>query len=293
MDRQMLYWQLTMPEYEEGKKRLIHALEILENVLAADPLADKKRNEFAGKFRDDDEQADVAAELKELVFLSQHTSNIVYAPTYPDKKGPDFRCDPVSRPIEVEVTNLSGTEGERKSKGLRYQLDKQLYDVPSGCRISIGVLSIRTQEDLTSTFRSIKEWLEKQPKEGEYDLPNGLRIRVWRTNFDPEHTLVHSHGWRGSGVQDRDEQILRKVRRKAGQLSGLCPGLIVTDVELEYNTSFADTIHSKSGQSVFRLHPQISALILVSDVKGMHPRTLFPNPRASHPLEKDEIDRLI
>ena len=51
-------------------------------------------------------------------------------------------------------------------------------------------------------------------------------------------------------------------------------------------------IHGKSGQSVFRLHPQISAVILVSDVKGMRPRSLFPNTWASHPLERDEIDRL-
>ena len=161
MKRQMLYWQLTQPQHEDITKRLIHALKILESVLAMDPLGDLKRADFAGKFVDDDHQDDMAAELTELVFLSERSKDVVYAPKYPET-GPDFRCDLVSRPIEVEVTKLSGTEGEMKSEGLRTQPDTQLYDVPSGCLISIGMLAIRTPEDLTSQISQmqlITKWI--------------------------------------------------------------------------------------------------------------------------------------
>ena len=290
MKRQMLYWQLTQPRHEDITKRLIHALKILESVLAMDPLAGLKREDFVGKFVDDDHQDDMAAELTELVFLSERSKDVVYAPKYPET-GPDFRCDLVSRPIEVEVTKLSGTEGEIKSEGLRTQLDTQLYDVPSGCLISIGMLAIRTQEDLTSAYRSIKGWLKKQPAEGEHELSNGLRVRVYQTNLDPRHTVVFARSWKGSGVGGHEEQVLGKIRKKASQLSGRCPGLVVTYADLEYIFSFADTINGR-GQPVFRMHPQISAVILVSSVKGEPPRTLFRNPFASHPLKEEEIDRL-
>jgi len=43
MKRQMLYWQLTQPRHEDITKRLIHALKILESVLAMDPLGELKR----------------------------------------------------------------------------------------------------------------------------------------------------------------------------------------------------------------------------------------------------------
>jgi len=291
LKRQTLYWMLTEPRYEDRKKLIIRALEILETVLAADDRGTAKRAEFVGKFVDDDHQEDMGAELTELVFLSPRSSAIVYAPQFPDKKGPDFQCDLISRQIEVEVTKLSGTESELRAEGLRDQLDDQLSDVPSGRLISFGVLSIRTTEDLAAVYRSMKKWLATQPEEGEHDLANGLRVKVWRTNLDSQQTVVLGHSWKNSGFDPYEKQILRKVRKKAGQLTGLRPGVVVLNADLEYSIMFSETMNSK-GQTVFRMHPQISAIVRVSRVRGEAPRTLFQNPWASHPLNEEEVELL-
>ena len=108
---------------------------------------------------------------------------------------------------------------------------------------------------------------------------------------DPQHTLISSHGWKGLGLEKHEQQILRKIERKAGQLTGLRPGLLVMDVELEYTLVFAQTIEGE-GQAVLRNHPKVSGVILVQNVTGQPRRMPFRNPWASCPLNDDEVERL-
>lgn len=286
-----LYLVAFNPRFVSRRLGLLSRLTSMEAILASDPHATDKRAGLAGKLRTDEQYPHMMAELEEAHLLWDRATNVVYAPRHPSS-GPDFECLLTTRRIEVEVTALTGTEECRLRDALQEELGRQLYSRPSGTLLDIACDWLRSGDDLTVAYRSVKDLLTKPQRVGEYPLQTSrgeLRVYVRRTNLEPSHTYTVGHISSSSGADITPSQVVKKIRSKTEQIAGDCPAVVVLYVfPLLFGNDLA-SILAQHQHDIFELHPKVSAVVHVSGVVGEERRRVYRNPWAASALTDTEV----